>query len=98
MSISNVTQLAGALRAQINLPTGAENTQSVPPNSTCKTLSQTVSSLDLSGAEHGILLLKDRLHDQTYAFAAITFKEKQLSSLNTHISNFQSVADQFGGH
>jgi flagellin-like hook-associated protein FlgL len=94
LSISNVTQFAGALRAQLNLQTDTENTQSVSPNSTSEILSQTVSSLDLSGAEYGTLLLKDKLHDQAYAFAVVTFKEQQLSSLNTHISNVQSVADQ----
>jgi hypothetical protein len=82
-----VTQFAGALRAQLNLQTDTENTQSVSPNSTSEILSQTVSSLDLSGAEYGTLLLKDKLHDQAYAFAVVTFKEQQLSSLNTHISN-----------
>ena len=94
MSISNVTQFAGALRAQLNLQVGTENTQSVSPNSTSKFLSQTVSSLDLSGAEYGTLLLKDKLHDQAYAFAVVTFQEQQLSSLNTYINNVQSVADQ----
>ena len=94
MSISSVTQFAGALRAQINLQTGTENTQSVSPNSTSEILSQAVSSLDLSGAEYGTLLLKDKLHDQAYAFAVVMFKEQQLSSLNTHISIVQSVADQ----
>ena len=94
MSLFNVTQFAGALRTQINLQTGAENTQSVSPNSASEILSQAVSSLDLSGAEYGTLLLKDRLHDQAYAFSVVTFKEQQLSSLNTQISNVQSVADQ----
>ena len=94
MSISNVTQFAGALRAQLNLQTDTENTQSVSPNSTSEFLSQTVSSLDLSGADYGTLLLKDKLHDQAYAFAIVTFQEQQLSSLNTHINNVQSVADQ----
>ena len=94
MSISNVTQFAGALRAQLNLQVDTENTQSVSPNSTSEFLSQTVSSLDLSGAEYGTLLLKDKLHDQAYAYAVVTFKEQQLSSLNTYINNVQSVADQ----
>ena len=82
MSISSVTQFAGALRAQINLQTGTENTQSVSPNSTSEILSQAVSSLDLSGSEYGTLLLKDKLHDQAYAFAVVTFKEHQLSKSN----------------
>jgi len=94
LSISNVTQFAGALRAQLNLQVDTENTQSVSPNSTSEFLSQTVSSLDLSGAEYGTLLLKDKLHDQAYAFAVVTFQEQQLSSLNTYINNVQSVADQ----
>ena len=94
MSISNVTQFAGALRARLNLQTDTENTQFVSPNSTSEILYQTVSSLDLSGAEYGTLLLKDKLHDQAYAFAVVTFQEQQLSSLNTHISIVQSVADQ----
>jgi hypothetical protein len=94
LSISNVTQFAGALRAQLNLQVDTENTQSVSPNSTSEFLSQTVSSLDLSGAEYGTLLLKDKLHDQAYAYAVVTFKEQQLSSLNTYIDNVQSVADQ----
>ena len=94
MSISNVTQFTGALRAQLNLQVDMENTQSVSPNSTSEFLSQTVSSLDLSGADYGTLLLKDKLHDQAYAYAVVTFKEQQLSSLNTYIDNVQSVADQ----
>ena len=94
MSISNVTQFAGTLRAQLNLQVDTENTQSVSPNSTSEFLSQTVSSLDLSGAEYGTLLLKDKLHEQAYAYAVVTFKEQQLSSLNTYINNVQSVADQ----
>ena len=94
MSISNVTQFAGALRTQLNLQVDTENTQSVSPNSASEFLSQTVSLLDLSGAEYGTLLLKDKLHDQAYAYAVVTFKEQQLSSLNTYINNVQSVADQ----
>jgi len=94
LSISNVTQFAGALRAQLNLQVDTENTLSVSPNSTSEFLSQTVSSLDLSGADYGTLLLKDKLHDQAYAYAVVTFKEQQLSSLNTYINNVQSVADQ----
>ena len=94
MSISSVTQFAGALRAQINLQTGAENTQSVSPNSTSEILSQAVSSLDLSGAEYGTLLLKDKLHDQTLAYSVVTVKQQHLSSLNTHIQNVQDVVDQ----
>ena len=94
MSISNVTQFAGALRAKLNLQVDSENTQSVSPNSTSEFLSQTVSSLDLSGAEYGTLLLKDKLHDQAYAFAVVTFQEQQLSSLKTYINNVQSVADE----
>jgi hypothetical protein len=89
-----VTQFAGALRAQLNLQVGTENTQSVSPDSVSEFLSQTVSSLDLSGAEYGTLLLKDKLHDQAYAYAVVTFEEQQLSSLNTYINNVQSVAKQ----
>ena len=94
MSISNVIQFAGALRAQINLQTGSENTQFVPPKSTSEISYQTVSSLDLSGAEYGNLLLKNKQNDQAHAFVVVTSKEQQLSSLNTHISNVQAVADQ----
>ena len=94
MSISNVTQFAGALRAQLNLQVDTENTQSVSPNSVSEFLSQTVSSLDLSSADYGTLLLKDKLHDQAYAFSIVTFQEQQLSSLNTYINNVQSVVNQ----
>ena len=89
-----MTQFAAALRAQINIQTGAENTQSVSPNSTSEILSQAVSSLDLSGAEYGTLLLKDKLHDQTLAYSVVTVKQQHLSSLNTHIQNVQDVVDQ----
>ena len=94
MSISNVTQFASALRAQINLQSGAENTQSVSPNSASEFLSQAVSSLDLSGAEYGTLLLKDKLHDQAFAYSVVTVKQQHLSSLNTRIQNVQDVVDQ----
>ena len=93
MSISNVTQFAGALRAQLNLQVDTENTQSVSPNSTSEFLSQTVSSLDLSGAEYGTLLIKDKLHDQAYAYSVVTIKQRHLSSLNTYIQNVQDVVD-----
>ena len=89
-----MTQFAGALRAQLNLQVDTENAQSVSPNSASEFLSQTVSSLDLSGAEYGTLLLKDKLHDQAYAYAVVTFKEQQLRSLNTYINNIQPAADQ----
>ena len=94
MSISNVTQFAGALRTQINLQAGTENTQSVSPNSASEFLSQAVSSLDLSGAEYGTLLLKDKLHDQAFAYSVVTVKQQHLSSLNTRIQNVQDVVDQ----
>ena len=94
MSISSVTQFAGALRTQINLQTGVENTQSVSPNATSEILSQAVSSLDLSGAEYGTFLLKDKLHDQALAYSVVTVKQQHLSSLNTHIQNVQDVVDQ----
>ena len=89
-----MTQFAGALRAQLNLQTDTENTQSVSPNSTSEILSQTVSSLDLSGAEYGTLLLKDKLHDQALAYSVVTVKQQHLSSLNTLIQNVQYVVDQ----
>ena len=94
MSISNVTQFAGALRAQMNLQFDTENTQSVSPNSTSEFLSKAVSSLDLSDAEYGTLLLKDKLHDQAYAYSVVTFKQQHLSSLNTYIQSVQDVANQ----
>ena len=89
-----MTQFAAALRAQNNLNVGAENMQSVSPNSTSEFLSKAVSSLDLSGAEYGTLLLKDKLHDQAYAYSVVTIKQEHLSSLNTHIQNVQYVVDQ----
>ena len=54
-------QFLDALRARTNFQTGAENTQSVSLNSASETLFQTVSSLDLSNAEYGKLLLSDKL-------------------------------------
>ena len=89
-----MTQFASALRSQLNLKVGAENLQSASPNSASGFLSQAISSLDLSSANYGTLLLKDKLHDQAYAYAVVTFKEQQLSSLNNYINNVQSVVDQ----
>ena len=63
------------------------------PNSTSEFLSKAVSSLDLSGAEYGTLLLKDKLHDQAYAYSVVTIKQQHLSSLNTYIQNVQDVVD-----
>jgi len=94
LSISNVTQFASALRTQLNLQVDTENTQSVSPNSTSEFLSKAVSLLDLSGAEYGTLLLKDKLHDQAYAYTVVTFQEQQLSSLNIYIQKVQDTADQ----
>ena len=94
MSVSSVTQFASALQSQLNLKVGAENLQSASPNSASGFLSQAISSLDLSSANYGTLLLKDKLHDQAYAYAVVTFKEQQLSSLNNYINNVQSVVDQ----
>ena len=94
MSVSSVTQFASTLQSQLNLKVGAENLQSASPNSTSEFLSQAISSLDLSSANYGTLLLKDKLHDQAYAYAVVTFKEQQLSSLNNYINNVQSVVDQ----
>ena len=89
-----MTQFAAALRAHSNVNFDAENTQAVSPNSTSELLSKAVSSLDLSGAEYGTLLLKDKLHDQAYAYSLVTIKQEHLSSLNTHIRNVQHVVDQ----
>ena len=85
----------GALRAQLNLQVDTENTQSVSPNSTSEFLSKAVSSLDFSGAEYGTLLLKDKLHDQAYAYSAVTIEQQNLSLLNTYIQNVQDVVDLF---
>ena len=84
----------GALRAWTNFQTGAENKQSVSKSSAFEILSQTVSSLDLSGAEYGTLLLKDNLHDQALAYSIVTVGQQHLSSLNTHIQNVQYVVNQ----
>ena len=89
-----MTQFAGALRAQLNLQPDTENSQSVPRSATSEFLSKAVSSLDLSGAEYGTFLLKDKLHDQAYAYSVITVKQQHLSSLNTKIQNVQDVVDQ----
>ena len=79
-----MTQFAGALRAQLNLQPDTENTQSVPSSATSELLSKAVSSLDISGAEYGTFLLKDKLHDQAIAYSIITVKQQHLSSLNTN--------------
>ena len=89
-----MTQFAGDLRAQLNLQTDTENTQSVSPNSTFEFLSKAVSSLDLSGAEYGTFLLKDKLHVQAYAYSVVTVKQQHFSSLITKIQNVQDVVDQ----
>ena len=81
MSISNVTQFAGALRAQLNLQPDTENTQSVSRSATSEFLSKAVSSLDLSGAEYGTFLLQDKLHDQAYAYSVITVNNRTLAHL-----------------
>ena len=88
-----MTQFAGALRAQLNLQPDTENTQSVPRSATSEFLSKAVSSLDLSGAEYGTFLLKDKLHDQA-AYSVVTVKQQHLSSFNTKIQNVQDVVDQ----
>ena len=89
-----MTQFAGALRAQLNLQTDPESKQSVSPSAASEFLSKAVSSLDLSGAEYGTFLLKDKLHDQAYAYSVVTVKQQHLSSLNTKIQNVQEVVDQ----
>ena len=90
----NPAKFAGALLAQLNLQVGTESTQSVSPNSTSEILPKIVSSLDLSGAGYGTLLLKGKLHNLAYAFATVISKEQQLSSLNTQTNNVQSITDQ----
>ena len=82
------------MRAQLNLQADTESTQSVSPNSTSEFLSKAVSSLDLSGAEYGTFLLKDKLHEQAYAYSVVTIKQQHLGSLNTKIQNVQNVVDQ----
>ena len=89
MSISSVTQFAGVLRGQLNLQADAGNTDSVSRNSTSELLSKAVSSLDLSDAGYGTLLLKDKLHEQAYAYSVVTVKQEYLSSLNAQIQNVQ---------
>ena len=93
MSISNLTQFAGALRAQLNYQVDTEKTQSVSPIFSSEFLSKAVSSLDLSGAEYDTMLLRDELHDQAYAYYVFTIKQQHLSSLNTYIQNAQDVVD-----
>jgi len=94
LSITNVTQFAGAVRSQLGLQVDAGADGSASPNNSAEFLSKTVSSLDLSGAEYGTVLLKDRLNDEGYAYAVVTFQEQQLSALYTHLENVKSVADQ----
>jgi len=94
LSITNVTQFAGAVRSQLGLQVDAGAAGSASPNNSAEFLSKTVSSLDLSGAEYGTFLLKDRLNDEGYAYAVVTFQEQQLSALYTHLENVKSVADQ----
>ena len=61
LSISNVAKFVGTLRARTNFQTGAENAQSVSSSSASEILFQTISSLDLSDAEYGTLLLRAKL-------------------------------------
>ena len=93
MSISNLMQFAGALRAQLNLQFDMENTQYVSPNSTSEFLPKAISSLDLSGTKYGTLLLKDKQHDQAYVYSVVTIKKQHLISLNTSIQNVRDVVD-----
>jgi hypothetical protein len=94
VTISAVTQFASALRAQMNLGIDTDKTGSASTNNGTQLLSKAVSSLDLSNAQYGTLLLKDTLHEQAQAFAVVTFQEQQLSSLNTHLVNIQNVVDE----
>lgn len=78
----------------MKLGIGTDNTGSASTNNGTQLLSKAVSSLDLSNAQYGTLLLKDKLHEQAQAFAVVTFQEQQLSSLNTHLVNIQNVVDE----
>jgi len=94
LSVSNVTQFASALREQMNLRIELGDTRPGSTTNGAALLSKSVSSLDLSNAEYGTLLLKDTLHEQAQAFAVVTFQEHQLSSLNLHLVNIKNVADE----
>lgn len=76
MSVSGVTQFAGALRAQMNLRIDIDNTGSASTNNGAQFLSKAVLSLDLSNAQYGTLLLKDTLHEQAQAFAVVASQEQ----------------------
>ena len=91
MSIANVTQFASVLRDQMNLRIESGDTGPGSTTDGAALLSKSVSSLDLSNAEYGTLLLKDTLHEQAQAFAVVTFQEQQLSSLNDYLVNIKNV-------
>ena len=69
MSIANVTQFASVLREQMNLRIESGDTGSGSTINGATLLSKSVSSLDLTNAQYGTLLLKDTLHEQAQAFA-----------------------------
>ena len=87
MSIINVTSFAGEIRAQLDMQKTLELDGSTAQISSSKPLTNSISSIDLSGAEYGTLLLKDRLNDEGYAYALVTFKKDQISELYTHLEN-----------
>ena len=94
MTISNVTQFATALRDLVDLRIDSSDARLDSTTNGAALLSKSVSSLDLSNAQYGTLLLKDTLHEQAQAFAVVTFQEQQLSSLNDHLVNIKNVADE----
>ena len=94
MSIANVTQFASVLREQMNLRIESGDTGPGSTTDSAALLSKSVSSLDLSNAQYGTFLLKDKLHEQAQAFALVTFQEQQLSSLNDHLANIKNVTDE----
>ena len=94
MTISNVTQFATALRDLVDLRIDSSDARLGSTTNGAALLSKSVSSLDLSNAQYGTLLLKDTLHEQAQAFAVVTFQEQQLSSLNDHLVNIKNVADE----
>jgi hypothetical protein len=70
-----------------------------PPSGTVQTssskaLATAISQFDLSNADYGTFLLKDRINDEGYAYSLVTLKQDALQTLYQHIANVKDITQQ----
>ena len=94
MAINAVSNFAANIANFLNISVQNQETNNAGRVSSSEVLSTAASGLDLSNADFGTILLKDRIYNQGYGYTLVQIKADKLDELYTHLNNLKYTNEQ----